>query len=357
MLRTIDAAHYRIVAIQTVTVPTDCAAGEPATAPVVRGRYAPSPTGRFHLGNARTALLSWLDVRARSGRYVMRIEDLDPQRSKAEHERGQLADLRWLGLDWDEGPDVGGEYGPYRQSERADLYEAALEKLATFPCTCTRRQLREATLAPHGAEPVYPGTCRAGVSDCARPAGVRWRVPAGVVEVDDRVFGSRRQDIAAAVGDLLLRRADGAWAYQLAVVVDDAAMAITDVVRGADLIDSTPRQVWLQRALGLPTPAYAHVPIVVGADGRKLGKRDGAPELTTLRHSGVDPRRVVAVLARSCGLVPQGVVEITPQALVSQFSMETVTRRTRGQIEDLIEDRIEAHAIAEPNDETHERGV
>jgi len=287
----------------------------------VCGRYAPTPSGRLHLGNARTALLAWLWARALGGRFVLRVEDLDPQRSRAEHEREQLADLRWLGLDWDEGPDVGGGHGPYRQSERGAVYEEALARLEVFECTCSRRELREATLAPHGREPVYPGTCREGAAHPGRPRAVRWRVPAGIVVVDDAVQGEQHEDVAAEVGEFVLRRSDGAWAYQLAVVVDDAAMGITHVLRGADLLHSTARQVLLQRTLSLSTPQYAHVPLVLGPDGEKLSKRHGAPELAELRLGGADPERVVAALARSVGLVGATVARVEARALVGDFEV------------------------------------
>jgi glutamyl-tRNA synthetase len=287
----------------------------------IRGRYAPSPTGRLHLGNARTALLSWLQIRAGGGRYVMRVEDVDPVRSRADLEERQLEDLRWIGLDWDEGPDVGGAFGPYRQSERGDRYAAAIARLATFACTCTRRELREATLAPHGAEPVYPGTCRDGAPHPERPAARRWRVPAQIVEAIDLVCGPLRQDLARDAGDFVLRRSDGAWAYQLACVVDDAEMAITHVLRGADLRESTPRQVALHRALGHAPPSWAHVPLVLGPDGEKLSKRHGAPDLSALREGGADPRRVVAVLARSAGLVSAAVQRVSPRELVADFEV------------------------------------
>ncbi len=257
----------------------------------------------------------------------MRVEDLDPGRSRAHFERDQLADLRWLGLDWDEGPDVGGPHGPYRQSERSAAYEDAASRLDTFACTCTRREVREATLAPHGREPVYPGTCREGIRHPERPRALRWRVPAGVVELEDEVQGPRREDVAREVGDFVLRRADGAWAYQLAVVVDDAAMGITHVLRGADLVDSTARQVLLLRALGLPVPRYAHVPLVLGEDGHKLGKRHGAPDLTALREGGADPQRVVAALARSAGLVGPGVPRVTPAVLLADFEVSRLLAR------------------------------
>lgn len=295
---------------------------------LVRGRYAPSPSGRLHLGNARTALLAWLDARSRGGSFVLRVEDLDPQRSKPEHERAQLDDLRWLGLDWDEGPDVGGPHGPYRQSQRGELYAAALARLDTYPCVCTRKELRESSLAPHGAEPIYPGTCRARSSPPGRPASQRLRVPAGTIAFEDRLLGPHAQDVAREVGDFVLRRGDGAWAYQLAVVVDDAAMQITDVVRGADLLDSTARQILLQRMLGYPTPRYAHVPLLLGPGGEKLSKRDGAPDLGQLRAIGIDPRRVVAALARSCGLLDghaaPDVEHVAARELIAGFALARV---------------------------------
>jgi glutamyl-tRNA synthetase len=292
-----------------------------AVTEVLSGRYAPTPSGRLHLGNARTALLAWLWARALGGRFVLRVEDLDPQRSRAEHEREQLADLYWLGLDWDEGPDVGGPHGPYRQSERGSIYERALARLDTFDCTCTRRELREATLAPHGREPVYPGTCRHGPAHPERPRSARWRVPPGIASFDDAVFGQASEDVAAEAGEFVLRRSDGAWAYQLAVVVDDAAMGITHVLRGADLLPSTARQVLLQHALGLPTPRYAHAPLVLGPDGDKLSKRHGAPELAELRQGGADPQRVVAALARSVGLLPADVRRVEARSLVEGFDV------------------------------------
>jgi glutamyl-tRNA synthetase len=300
----------------------------------VRGRFAPSPTGRMHLGNARTALLAWLQVRAAGGHIVMRIEDVDPGRCRAEHEVALLADLRWLGLDWDEGPDVGGDFGPYRQSERDELYARALDRLDTYPCTCTRREVREATLAPAGGEPVYPGTCREGVGHPDRPRAIRWRAPAGEVEIEDAVYGSARQDVAREVGDFVLRRSDGAWAYQLAVVGEDHAMGITHVLRGADLVDSTARQVHLLRALGGRAPAYAHAPLVLGPDGEKLGKRHGAPDVSRLRTGGADPTRVVAALARSAGLVGERCRRTRPAELVPDFAVERL-RPGAGDVLDL----------------------
>jgi glutamyl-tRNA synthetase len=256
----------------------------------------------------------------------MRVEDIDTPRVVPDSEGRQLDDLRWLGLDWDEGPDVGGPHGPYRQSERTDLYEAALAGLETYPCTCTRKELRETASAPHGAEPIYPGTCADGPSHPERPASLRWRIPAGEVCFVDRILGERCQDVRDEVGDFVLRRADGAWAYQLAVVVDDAAMQVTEVLRGADLWESTPRQILLQRTLGYSTPNYAHVPLVVGPDGEKLNKRHGAPDLSALREANVDPRLVIAALARSANLLDPSIDRITARELIASFDLTKVPR-------------------------------
>ena len=286
-----------------------------------RGRYAPSPTGRLHLGNARTALLAWLDVRSRGGAIVLRIEDNDFTRARPELERRLIADLEWMGLDWDEGPGIGGALGPYRQSERDEWYAAALARLDTYVCTCTRTELRALPTMGATGEAVYPGTCRAGPGHPGRPGAIRWRVPAGEVGFVDRVLGPYHQQVAAEVGDFVLRRADGAWAYQLAVVVDDAAMGIDQVLRGADLLDSTPRQILLQRALGLPTPTYAHVPLILGPGGAKLSKRDGAPDLSALREAGAAPEPLVAALAHSLGLVGPQVRAIQARELVEGFTL------------------------------------
>ena len=286
-----------------------------------RGRYAPSPTGRLHLGNARTALLAWLDVRSRGGRLVLRIEDNDFTRARPELEQRIYRDLTWMGLDWDEGLDVGGAFGPYRQSERGAVYAAELTKLRSYVCTCTRAELRALPTMGATGEAVYPGTCRAGPSHAGRPTAVRWRVGEGEVEFVDRVLGPYRQAVASEVGDFVLRRADGAWAYQLAVVVDDAAMRIDSVLRGADLLDSTPRQILLQRALGVPPPEYAHVPLILGPGGAKLSKRDAAPDLSALREAGAAPEPLVAALARSVGLVGPHVRAIRAHELVAGFDL------------------------------------
>ncbi|MEM6290311.1 MAG: tRNA glutamyl-Q(34) synthetase GluQRS [Myxococcota bacterium] len=290
----------------------------------MRGRYAPSPTGRLHLGNVRTALLAWLQVRAAGGTFVMRIEDVDSGRSRPHFEATLLEDLRWLGLNWDEGPDVGGPHGPYQQSKRGAHYTAALAQLDTFRCTCTRKEVRAAAAVTSGVEPVYPLTCLDGPTHPERPTSVRWRPPATVVSVCDALQGAASEHLADEAGCFMLRRTDGDWAYNLAVVVDDGAMEITHVLRGADLWSSTPRHVGLARALGLPVPTYAHVPLVRGPDGEKLSKRHGAPDVAALRQAGEDPRRVVAWLARTVGLVEAGVERVEARALVADFDVEAV---------------------------------
>jgi glutamyl-tRNA synthetase len=303
----------------------------------MRGRFAPSPTGPLHLGNARTALLSWLAARAARGVYAMRVEDLDGPRVRPGLEARILEELRWLGLDWDEGPDVGGPLGPYRQSERLPRYAEALERLRAeglvYPCFCSRAEIAAASQAPHGPSdegPRYPGTCAAlSAGEIARRAATRgpaWRlrVAPGEVRFDDGVHGSVAFDVSRDVGDFVVARADGIPAYQLAVVVDDAAMAVTDVVRGDDLLSSTARQLLVYRALALPAPRFAHVPLVVGEDGARLAKRHGALSLGELRERGADPRAIVALLAELSGL--GGGPRAEPRELVSGFRLDGLPR-------------------------------
>jgi len=303
-----------------------------------RGRYAPSPTGPLHLGNARTALLSWLAARAAGGTYLMRIEDLDGPRVRPGLEGRILEDLRWLGLDWDEGPDVGGPLAPYRQSERAPAYAAALGALVeaglAYPCFCSRAEIAQASQAPHASDegPRYPGTCRRlGASERAERARLkapawRLRVEEGRVTFVDGVHGPQAFDVCGTVGDFVVARADGIPAYQLAVAVDDAAMGITDVVRGDDLLPSTARQLLVYRALGLKAPSFAHVPLVVGPDGERLAKRHGALSLGELRQRGADPRDVAGLLASISGLARPG-ARVHPRELVGGFSLARVSRR------------------------------
>jgi glutamyl-tRNA synthetase len=275
--------------------------------PVGTGRFAPSPTGRLHLGNLRTALLAWLFARSGGGRFLVRLEDLDAAVARPEHAAHQLADLAALGLVWD-GPVV-------RQSERRAAYDAAIAHLEaaglTYPCYCTRKEIQQAAAAPHGPGPegAYPGTCRAlSRRDVAayeaggrRPA-LRLRAGGAVDGVVDRLAGP----VSAVVDDLVLRRNDGVPAYNLAVVVDDAAQGVEEVVRGDDLLASTPRQVHLARLLRLPVPGYAHVPLVLGPDGARLAKRHGAVGLDTLAARGIGADRVLGILAESLGLAAAG---------------------------------------------------
>jgi glutamyl-Q tRNA(Asp) synthetase len=267
-----------------------------------RGRFAPSPTGLLHAGSLAAALASWLDARAHHGQWLVRIEDVDAPRCPPGVDAAILGQLAAFGLVPDE--------PPVWQSTRSPLYEGALVRLLAndraYPCGCTRADIAQA-LAQRGAarerhdELVYPGTCRDGLH--GKPArAVRLRTDnLARVEWDDRRLGAQQQDVAHAVGDFVLKRADGLWAYQLAVVVDDAAQGITHVVRGEDLADNTPRQIHLQRALGLPTPRYLHTPLVRGTDGDKLSKQNGAQAVET--H---EPLRALNAAAQVLGLRPNG---------------------------------------------------
>jgi glutamyl-tRNA synthetase len=263
-----------------------------------RGRLAPSPTGFLHLGHARTFWVASERARRAGGALILRMEDLDPQRSRQEYADSFAEDLHWLGIEWQEGPECGGPCAPYCQSQRRELYLQAWQKLldmdAIYPCRCSRRELRESSSAPHedDDEPLYPGTCRQHrlPAKPTAPAGWNWRfrVPDGeAVEFHDAQQGRQCYVAGRDFGDFVLWRRDDVPSYQLAVVVDDAAMGITEVVRGADLLRSTARQILLQRALGLPTPAYFHCDLLTDAQGVRLAKRNAALSLRELRRAGL----------------------------------------------------------------------
>ncbi len=302
-----------------------------------RGRYAPSPSGPLHLGNARTALLAWLQVRLSGGRFVMRMEDLDRSRVRPGGAKQIIDDLRWMGLDWDEGPDVGGETGPYEQSARDGIYAAALARLrdahTIFPCFCSRKDIEKAASAPHGSDgPIYPGTCRdrdlAFKETGGGSTALRYRVAAGRIEVEDVVTGSIVQDLSRDVGDFVVRRSDGVFAYQFAVVVDDALMGVTDVVRGVDLRESTPRQLALFRALDLPAPRYWHVPLMADGDGNRMSKRDGSESVMMFRARGGQPAELVGQLATSVGLCPPE-TSVSVEELLNAHDLSSFTHVLR----------------------------
>jgi glutamyl/glutaminyl-tRNA synthetase len=271
-----------------------------------RGRLAPSPTGYLHLGHARTFWIAQQRALAAGGTLIMRNEDLDPDRSQPLFYRAMIEDLRWLGLQWQEGPDVGGPFGPYTQSERQRLYRDAWRSLLDggwlYPCRCSRKDLALAMQAPHDDEGIYPGTCRpAAVQPITanQPSGANWRfrVPDGqAIDFEDRHFGPQRFVAGQDFGDFLVWRRDDVPSYQLAVVVDDAAMQISEVVRGADLLKSTGRQILLAQALGLSSPAWYHCDLMLDQQGQRLAKRHDALSLRSLREQGKQPAELLASL-------------------------------------------------------------
>ena len=295
----------------------------------VVGRFAPSPSGRMHLGNLWACLLAWLAARSAGGRMVLRLEDLDPDRCRPEYCDQILRDLEWLGLDWDG--------APVYQSRRTEAYAAAFQALANqgllYPCFCTRAQ-RLAASAPHRGDGQETGckckclteTERAALARTRRPA---WRltVPGREISFTDGLQGPCSENLLRDCGDFILRRSDGVYAYQLAVVVDDAAMGVTQVVRGSDLLDSTPRQLWLQEELGLPHPEYGHVPLLLAPDGRRLAKRDRDQELGELQSRYTAPE-LVGRLAHLAGLIPEPAA-VTPAELVPLFSWEKLPKEDR----------------------------
>lgn len=279
-----------------------------------RGRFAPSPTGRMHLGNVFSALLSFLSAHSKGGKWVLRIEDLDPERSRKEYADMLEDDLNWLGLDWDEGGSKGGSFGPYYQSERAKIYEEAFNKLShlIYPCFCKRADLLAAS-APHSSDgrPIYSGKCRGLTTEqilelsAFRNPAYRIKVGDAMVKFTDGVYGEQEKSLYDVGGDFVLRRIDGTFAYQLAVVVDDAAMGITEVVRGNDLLDSTPSQIYLYNLLGLPVPKFYHFPLLMSAEsGARLSKRDKSLDMGELRKR-CSAEEILGLLGYYAGLIPE----------------------------------------------------
>ena len=290
------------------------------------GRFAPSPSGRMHVGNAFASLMAWLAARAEGGRMVLRIEDLDERTRDRSVAETLIDDLAWMGLGWDE--------GPYWQSERegvyADTFARLEERGLVYPCFCSRADLHAAT-APHASDGtyVYQGTCR-GLSPAeverrriGRPPAMRLKVDGAEISFDDAVFGPQHKVLERDCGDFVVRRADGVYAYQLACAVDDALMGVTQVVRGNDLLGSTGRQMYVQQLLGLPSPSYGHVPLLVAADGRRLAKRDGDLDMGALRSRGISPERLVGWLGSLAGLVDKGAV-LSADELVAHFSWDAM---------------------------------
>ena len=299
------------------------------------GRFAPSPSGRIHLGNILCCLLAWLSVRQKDGRVLLRIEDLDTARCPRRYSRQMLEDLHWLGLDWDEGPEAGGPQESYYQSERTAVYETALRRLEqqglVYPCFCTRAELHAAS-APHreDGQVLYAGTCRdltkeqAAEKQKLRAPALRLRVPEEDWSFTDGHMGFYQENLARDCGDFLLRRSDGMFAYQLAVVVDDAAMGVTEVVRGADLLDSTPRQLYLYRLLGLKAPEFVHFPLLLTSDGRRLSKRNADVGLEDLRPR-FSAAEILGRLAFLAGFNPSGKPK-TARELLADFDWNRVPR-------------------------------
>ena len=293
------------------------------------GRFAPSPTGRMHLGNVFCALLSWLSAKSQGGEWLLRIEDLDPQRSRRDYALQLQEDLLWLGLPWD------GEV--VWQSERSDIYEHYLQQLKdaglTYPCFCTRADIM-ATQAPHETDGrvVYAGTCRGKYKNSSPkgevgrglpPAVIRLIVPDEVISFQDGHYGEQHVNLAKHCGDYILRRKDGAWAYQLAVVVDDALMGVTEVVRGRDLLLSTPQQLHLYRTFSFPEPHFFHHPLLINETGQRLCKRDKSLDLGFLREKHVRPEEIIGRLAYLAGLLPAP-TPANPQDLLPLFSWQKV---------------------------------
>ena len=294
------------------------------------GRLAPSPTGALHLGNIRTFMIAWLRARQAGGKVVLRIEDLDHPKHKPGAAKQAIEDLRWLGFDWDE---------EFVQSERKGLYAAALERLRAqglaYPCVCSRRDVETAQSAPHEGEQLYyPGTCRGRFASwdeafafSGRAPCWRFRTPDGTrIEFDDGFAGHCAMDVSEKLGDFPLARDESGAGYAIAVVVDDAAMGVTEVVRGDDLLPATPPQILLYRALGLKEPAFFHVPLVVGEDGRRLAKRHGDTRISSYKAAGAKPESIIGFLAYASGILPEK-KPVGLDSLTGRFDPALLSRR------------------------------
>ena len=287
-----------------------------------KGRFAPSPTGRMHLGNVFSALLSWLSAKSKGGEWLLRIEDIDPGRSRQTYADLLMDDLDWLGLPWDG--------TPVYQSQRSDIYEHYYDQLCqqglSYPCYCTRADLL-ATQAPHESDGrvVYKGTCRHLPPQPDHAAATRLIVPDQSITFQDGHYGTMEVNLASQVGDFIIRRKDGAWAYQLAVVIDDALMGVTEVVRGRDLLLSSPQQMYIAQLLGFPSPSFIHLPLLCNANNQRLSKRDSSLDMASLRQRYTSAE-IIGRLAYAANLQPEP-QPISPTDLISNFSWDKVPRQ------------------------------
>lgn len=299
------------------------------------GRLAPSPTGALHLGNVRTFMIAWLRVRSCGGKIILRNEDLDHPRHQAGADAAIVEDLKWLGFDWDEGPDIGGPSAPYDQSSRTPIYRAALDRLLerglVYPCVCSRKDCEEGQSAPHLADGIhYSGRCRGRFASYAEAAATleaprlpawRFKVPENtMVDFTDVFAGPQHQNVSEQTGDFVLARDPDGAGYMLAVVVDDAAMGVTEVVRGDDLLPATGRQLLLFQALGLTPPAFLHVPMVIGPEGLRLAKRHGDTRIRACREAGISPETILGVLAWWSGWAAWG-EKLSLRDLLTRFDL------------------------------------
>ena len=303
----------------------------------IRGRFAPSPTGRMHLGNVYCALLSWLAAKNEGGEWILRIEDLDPQRSRMEYAEQIEQDLKWLGLEWDEGGSSGGPYSPYYQSQRQEIYDYYFRQLqqqqTVYPCYCTRADILAATQAPHLGEPTlaYPGTCRNLTDEERRRKSLvkqpsyRLKVPSETVTFEDGHYGPCRTNLAQTCGDFIVRRADGVFAYQLAVVVDDMLMHINQVVRGRDLLSSTPQQIYLYELFNSSVPMFYHVPLLMSSEGSRLCKRDKSMDMGELKKLYTKPEQLLGLIGAVCGIIDRQ-EEVTASELLKEFSWSKLVK-------------------------------